>query len=877
MTRSGGAHRRFGKGERGVLQKIVAASVRRPWLVVAAGLLLTVASAYYAATHFAITTNTEELIASDVPYRQDEIAFAKAFPQTQNLIIAVVEAATPDAADAAAGKLAAALRADPERFPIVRRPDASQFLAANGLLFMPEAALQETLAPLQGAAPLLAALAGDPSLRGLAGAMEGLIKQARSPDALAGAAPFLTALNETLGAALEGRREPLSWRGALGDESMAPTGGTMRIVLVQPVLDFNAIEPGAASVARLRALAAEAGFGAPDGPSLRLTGPVPLADEEFGTLKENAALNAALTLAAVAFILFLALRSGRLIGAVLATLLVGLVITSAVGLLLVGELNMISVAFAVLFIGLGVDFGIQLSTRYRAERHATGELRPAILRAAQGVGFSLTLAALSLVAGFFSFLPTAFKGVSELGLIAGLGMVIAFSASLTVLPALMTVLRLKPETRPVDTAALAHIDHFIARRRGLVIAATALVTLAGVPFLIAVSFDSNPMNLRSAKVESVSTFLDLSRNPATAPNKLQVLAPSLDDVADLSARLDALPEVDHTVSLVTFVPADQGAKLALIAAARQSLAPAFGASKAPAPSDAETVAALRRGAAVLQGAAAHVPGGAPLATLGERFASLAAASPATRALADDAVFAAFPEFIAQLETALSPAAPITRETLPADLLADWIADDGRARIEVSPAGDSNDNAVLQRFADAVRTVAPHASGPPIGITEAGDLIVRAFLQAGLFALIAITAILWIALRRILDVVLALGPLVLAGIWTLEFASLIGLHLNFANVIALPLMFGVGIAFHVYYLIAWRNGVSDVLASSLTRAIFFSALTTGTAFGSLWASSHPGTSSMGELLAISLVFTLIAAFVVVPAFLGPPRENAVQAQ
>src|SRR6185436_12391229 len=100
-------------------------------------------------------------------------------------------------------------------------------------------------------------------------------------------------------------------------------------------------------------------------------------------------------------------------------------------------------------------------------------------------------------------------------------------------------------------------------------------------------------------------------------------------------------------------------------------------------------------------------------------------------------------------------------------------------------------------------------------------------------------------------------------------------LNFANIIALPLMFGVGVAFHIYYIVAWRAGVSDMLASNLTRAIFFSALTTGTAFGSLWLSSHPGTASMGELLAISLLCTLVAALVFLPALLGVPREVKIR--
>ncbi|MCF3935824.1 MMPL family transporter [Acuticoccus sp. M5D2P5] len=843
-----------------------------PLPIVGIGILLTLFCGFYAANHFAITTDTDQLIASDVSYRQDEIAFAKAFPQTQNLIIAVVSADLPEKANAAAETLATALKARADVFPLVQQPETSEFLKRNGLLFLPEDELRTMLQNLDSAAPLVAGLAQDPSLRGLSGVIEGLVTEARDPASFAAVAPLLDTVAGPIDSALDGQARPLSWQNAL--DPGAAGEETTRILVIQPVLDFNAIEPGAPAISLLRDLAAAEGIDEANGVSLRLTGPVPLADEEFGTLKENALLNAALTIGAVALILFMALRSGRLIGAVLATLIVGLVVTSALGLFLVGELNMISVAFAVLFIGLGVDFGIQLSTRYRAERHAIGELRPAILKAAGGVGFSLTLAALSLVAGFFSFLPTAFRGVSELGLIAGIGMVVAYIASLTFLPALMTLLRLKTEPRPVDTAALAHVDHWIARNRTLVIALTALVTLAGIPFLVTVEFDSNPMNLRSANVESVSTFLDLTQNPETAPNKLQVLVPSIDDIPAMAERLDALPEVDHTVSVATFLAPDQADKLALIAATRARFAPVFAMTPTPAPTDDETVAALTRGAQVLGAAARQAPeAGEALSSLADRFSALADAPEAARTRAQDALFAYFPAFLSNLKAALSPTAPVTLASLPGDFRADWVAADGRARIEVSPTGDSNDNAVLQRFADSVRTVAPNASGPPIGITEAGKLIVRAFLEAGIFALLAITVILWIALRRVFDVILALGPLVLAGIWTLEFASLIGLSLNFANVIALPLMFGVGIAFHVYYLIAWRIGVADVLASSLTRAIFFSALTTGTAFGSLWASSHPGTSSMGELLAISLVFTLIAAFVVVPAFLGPPREGA----
>ena len=211
--------------------------------------------------------------------------------------------------------------------------------------------------------------------------------------------------------------------------------------------------------------------------------------------------------------------------------------------------------------------------------------------------------------------------------------------------------------------------------------------------------------------------------------------------------------------------------------------------------------------------------------------------------------------------------------IPAELRDQWIGTDGRARVEASPAGDANDNEVLRKFTKAVLAVSPDAAGAPIAIQGAGDTILRAFIEAGAWALLSISILLFIVLRRASDVLLTLAPLVLAGIVTLEICVLIDMPLNFANIIALPLLLGLGVAFKIYFVMAWRAGVMNLLQSSLTRAIVFSALTSATAFGSLWLSSHPGTSSMGKLLALSLVCTLAAAVLFQPALMGPPRVKA----
>jgi hopanoid biosynthesis associated RND transporter like protein HpnN len=859
---------------RSSIERVVALCVRGPWLVIAIAGALALLSLFISARRFAINTDTAQLFSPDVAWRQDEVAIDTAFPQRSNLIVAVIDGATPEIADEAVERLTGALAQHGDAFHSIRRPDSGPFFARNGLLLLPMEELTRTTEELIAQQGLLGPLAADPSLRGimqtLSLGLEGVRAGQTTLDELAGP---MTALTDVFERVLAGQPARLSWQTLLSGGKVKPAE-LRRLVLMQPKLDYDALQPGAKATNLVRRTARDLGLTPDRGVSVRLTGPVPIADEEFGTLTENLTLNTTLTLAAIGFILYLALHSGRIIFSVLTTLLVGLVVTTGVGLLVVGAFNPISVAFAALFVGLGIDFGIQFAVRYRAERHARDDLPSAVVAAARGVGRPLTLAAISLLAGFFSFLPTDFRGVAELGLIAGLGMVIAYVASLTLLPALIVVLRPPGEPEPVETASLAAVDRWIQRNRRLVIVAIIVLVAAGLPLLINLSFDSNPMNLRSKRVESVATFLDLARNPETSPYAIDVLAPSQEEAESLATKLDALPEVARTVTLASFIPKDQDEKLAIIRDTALLLDPVLHPIEVAAPpTDAENIAALAATATKLRDVAGSRAGKSEdaarrLATALDR---LAAASHDQRAAAEAAATMDLGRLLDRLRLLLS-AEPITRESLPPDLVADWIAPDGRARIEVFPKSVANDNAELIQFANAVREVAPHAAGAPISIAEAGRTVVSAFIEAGLLALTAIFLILVAALRRPLDVALTLGPLVLATIMTLEAAYLLGLPLNFANIIALPLMLAVGVAFHIYYIIAWRSGVADMLASSLTRAIFFSALTTGAAFGSLCFSSHPGTASMGMLLALSLFFTLLAAFIVVPAFLGPPRET-----
>jgi hopanoid biosynthesis associated RND transporter like protein HpnN len=480
-----------------------------------------------------------------------------------------------------------------------------------------------------------------------------------------------------------------------------------------------------------------------------------------------------------------------------------------------------------------------------------------------------------VAAGFLSFLPTDYRGLSELGLIAGLGMVIAFLTSITLLPALLQLLNPPGEPEPLGYAALAPVDRFLEDHRVPVIVGTLLIALAGLPLLTHLRFDFNPTNLRSPKAESIATYLDLRRDPNVSAHTVQVLAPDVEAADAIAKKLSALPEVGRTMTIDSFVPTDQAPKLERIRAAAAALQRALNPPAIkPAPTDAEAVAALRSGAQDLQDAAQGETGeGAKAARrLADDMVKLANAGPAQRAAVAEGTVVPLTRDLGELRTALQ-AGPVTRADVPAEIAREWVTADGRARVEAGMKGDADDNEAIRAFARAVLAAAPGATGEAVGIMESGTTIVHAFIIAGAWALVSISILLWVVLRRIGDVLLTLVPLLLAGVVTLEICALIDFPLNFANIIALPLLLGVGVAFKIYYVMAWRAGQTSLLQSSLTRAVFFSAMTTATAFGSLWFSSHPGTSSMGKLLALSLVCTLAAAVLFQPALMGKPRETS----
>ncbi|MFQ5533883.1 MAG: MMPL family transporter, partial [Sphingomonadales bacterium] len=552
----------------------------------------------------------------------------------------------------------------------------------------------------------------------------------------------------------------------------------------------------------------------------------------------------------------------------------GVIWTASFATVAIGYLNMISVAFAVLFIGLGIDFGIHFCLRYREEIDRGCENEKALRNSAAGAGLALALCAPTTAVAFYAFIPTAYAGLGQLGLISGTGMFIALAASLTVLPALLTVIPVKPKLRTGDVPAPGRAAAWV-RRHGRPISGSALVLgLLALPLIGAARFDIDPMRLRDPGTESVQTVMRLFGDPDSSPYTLQILASGDGAAADLARRLEVLPEVDRAVTLASLIPDDQDEKLEMIDEASLFLMPVFETGEPDAPPGVpERRAALADFGAKLmaleeaRASPALLVGGRRLLEGLTRFSSKFSDDENAHAALERALFRFLPHQVDKLGKMLE-ADYISRSNLPEKLRTRYAEPGGQVRIEVFPSDDVSDQDALRQFVRAVQAVVPDVTGPTVQIVEAGDAVVGSMRQATLWAAILITLFLFVVLRRTRDVLLVLAPLALAGLYTVAATVLLGLSFNFANVIVLPLLIGLGVDGGIHLVMRARERSSDaaLLETSTPRAVLLSSLTTIGSFGSLAISSHRGTASMGELLMVAIAITLVCMLIILPAMM-----------
>ncbi len=831
----------------------------------------TAAALYYISNNLGINTDTEDMLSEDLSWRQTYTRYRENFPQYNDNIVVVVEGTTPDHALDASALLGARLRREKDLFEWVFQFEQLPFLRANKLLFLDVQGLEELVDRLASVQPLLSRLEHDQSLRGLFSVLNEAL-QHRLEGETVDLAKALDEIAAVVSAHSAGRERFLSWQQLMSGSETKPASNRT-IILAKPKLDYSVLLPGESAVKAIREFARELGLTPENGITVRLTGGAALSYEELDSVSRGAGLAGILALVMVGIILFIGLRSVVLVLATLMVLIMGLIYTAAFATLAIGELNLISVAFAVLYIGLGVDYAIHFSLRYQ-ELLSNSDKTAALADAGRHTGTSLLLCAVTTAIGFYAFVPTAYSGVAELGLISGTGMFISLLVTLTVQPALLYLLpqaslqRSITQTPPFLSAPTRHAG-------GLAIAATAIAIACGI-FLPFAKFDHNPIHLMDPTTESVQTYRDLLHDSEKSPLSAVVTANSKEQLEILAQRLRALPAVDSVISIAQFVPKNQPAKLAMIDQLVLTMDTTFDGVQAPPPALREQLSAFRDLLLTLNRYADAFPDDVTAQQLRDSLGGFAFklknAPIEQRSVLlgklERSLLGLLPGRLRELSDALN-AREFAEADLPELLHRRWVSPSGVYRLEVFPREDLDDNHALQTFVEQIRTVAPDATDSPVVNLEASNAVISAFQQALITSVIAITLLLLVLIQHKKDVLFILLPLAFAALFTGTASILLGIPFNFANIIALPLLLGIGIDSAIHMLHRYRTDFPHdgiLLGTSTARAILFSALTTACSFGNLAISSHAGTASMGIMLTAGILFTLICSLLILPGFL-----------
>ena len=861
-------------GER-ILVSTAGACVRRPWLILAISAVMTLIAGWYSTT-LGINTSTDDILSHSLPFKKIESAYRKDFPKKE-LALIIVDAATGADADSAADNLAVRLRDKPDLFEEVEVPGQSEFFTNNGLLFLDQDKLNSFLTQLEGDKPLLTQFARDPSLRGVASLAS---SRASAPGNEAQTVRLFNELGETAAAQAAGEEDRVDWVSVLDFQRPGARPGTRRFVLAKPILDNASLDrAGPALDALTEEIKGVQGEEA-EGVKIAVTGDPTLRQQELNDAFSGAVAASGLSFILVALSLILGIRSGRLILTLLIVLIIGGVWTTGLATLFVGRLNLISVAFMVLFVGLGVDFGTHLGLRFLEERKKGLVFDKALTAAMLEEAPSIGLSTLCAIVAFLSFVPTAYTGLAEFGIISALGMVVAFLVTFTVQPALMAVM-------PPKVPSWGHFDigigSFIKRHHMSILVVSGLVTLGALYYAANARIDVNPLNLQNPKAAPVVAYRDLAKDPQTSPYSINVIAANLDDARTRAARLSAIPGVEQVVTAEQFLPKDQAPKLERLAQTRAVLGPAFmdPAGQEPAPDDAQLRQAFTSLTNAADTAVARAPAGSELKTAAETFrdglnafADKRGVNTAELRTLEEALVGSMPDIVDGLRSRLD-VKELTLADLPPEISKDWVTPDGRLRLQVQPADDISSPEGLEGFAAKIQAVEPMASGVPISVTEAGNAILWSFAEAILYTALAIALIVLVLRRRLTDMLLILAPLAVAAVWTVAGSSILNLPFNFANVIVIPLLIGLGVAGSVHIVVRARELTHenkgkkladrvDVLDTSTSLAVLVAQLNTVAAFATLAISNHRGLYSMGLLLGLSILLVVIVCLVVLPA-------------
>ena len=883
------------------LAAVTVGAGRRPRLVLALSFAALVPLAVYAWTHLRVDANTGNLVSDRLPWKQANAALEEAFPHLFDDMQIVIDARSPAIAAAVQERMADRLTEQADLFSLVYAPGAGDYFERSALLFTSAGELRDLRDRMREYGPLWRDLEADPSLNGLAAAIDRIASDSALAVPLE---PILLGVGGAFYSSRSGSYFVFPWSELIRGRR-AGTAELRRFILVKPILDYSRTRPAGPAMTAIREAAGAIDLD-PRGFRVRVTGAEAFEHESIDSGLSDIPRLVAGALVLVSIILLLALRSVRLLAACLVVLFAGLAGTAAFAALAVGELNMISVAFAVLYVGLGIDYAIHFSLGYVEARRESDSHLEALGDTARRAGVALFLSAVTTAFCFYVFMVTDFTGIADLGRIGGTGMLISFTVTLVLLPALLSVrpfrlAALDPGSAPPDESgsdpgfeatghrAMAWLDRAVRNRRRPILAGALVLAVGSALLVPRVRFDQDVINMSDPDAESVVTLHELLDDPNTAVRAVSMMEPDSARAATVAGHLEALHVVRGTLTLNTFVPTDQEPKLAIIERIAADLGPVPDrvAQETEVAEDGRTAYRARLAAVgrlrdtasrlYLDGDSATSAAAGQLLFLIDTWRSSLEQWPdSTRhsiaAGLEESLVGSLPAVQRSFRKALQ-ARPVTRASLPASLRERWVTEEGVERVQVLPADRLDTPAKLREFVEAVQAEEPAITGMPVENLELGKVTVNAFRLAFGLALLATAVTLLLLLGDVRASAVVMTSLILATLLTGAAAVVWDIPFNISNIITLPLLLGIGVDAGIHIVHRRRQaspGDLALLDTATGRAILYSAVTTMAGFGSLTLASHRAISGMGALLLIGMMSVLLCTLIVLPAIMARRR-------
>ncbi|MBC7962189.1 MAG: MMPL family transporter [Steroidobacteraceae bacterium] len=870
----------------------------RPRLILALALLLSVAAVIYTKNNMEFLTGRDDLMPRNAAFQVDYRAYRAEFGD-QEEIVAVIESDDAGKSTLAADALHARLNKDSGLFREVFYPGGLPFFRKNGLLFMPLEEIKALRHTLTMATPVLKDLASAPSVQTLFTSLTAQIDdylKTGDPGGLQSLTFMLTTLDKGF-KAFDGKSSGLSMDSFIkgsgdGKPSMLESAGKQQVITMLPVKQEGSFVASEKSIKAARAALDEV-LKRPEFKGVRggLTGVPVLEYEEMATSQRDIEIATVLSLTLTVILLLFAFRGLLNVMAAMVSLIVGICLSFGFATLAVGHLNILSMVFAIMLIGLGIEYGIQVVLRYQEELQNGADGMSSIETGLACNLRSITMAAATVALAFATFAFTDFKGIAELGIIAAGGVFICVITTFTVLPAVLILLErfrknpLPPATlvqgeRKVDLLERPFFRAIFAKPRA-VVATTLFLSLACIYPVMTMRFDYNLMNLQANGLQSVEYAYKLMRSKENSGYFAVVTARDKAEARSLTEQLEKLPAVDHVVSLLTFVPDQQTEKLAELASLKQTLAVVV---PVPYEENLQVMAlpaifeSFRERVAKLESvlAAKNAPEAKPvkafLKTLDAFFNTLEKEKDknALGMLRDfqGGMFAELPDKLKMMKENLDAAA-VVESDIPPQLMQRFVGKNGKLLLQVAAKKEIFEREPLQEFVTQVKGLVPNATGEPVMVFESLTVLRDAYLKAFIYAFVGIAAILLINFKSFRYALLGTLPLAAGLLMMIGGMRLMGISFNSANIIVLPLILGVGIDSAIYIINRYRQG-SETPGQVVTRSagigVFLNALTILFSFGALTVAHHQGVFSIGVVMSLGMVASVAVFLVFLPALL-----------